>query len=154
MPQVRNPILEAEFILSIAIGNKKIPLQTCKNCSKYSKAKNNTRAIYHLLNDCEGYKLKQQAIDSDTNPTQKRQRTLTIPSLSIERKRKLDLMAAKAIYIGARPFILYEEAYIKDFIVAVSNNIYIPPSFKSIGGDLLDQEYTTLKNKIEVLLQV
>ena len=62
-------------------------------------------------------------------------------------------MAAKAVYIGARPFQLYKEAYIKDFILAVSNSVYIPLSLRSISGDLLDQEYTTLKNKVEELLR-
>jgi hypothetical protein len=62
-------------------------------------------------------------------------------------------MAAKAIYMGARPFQLYEESYMKDFIQAVSDGIYNPPSSRLIGGDLLDQEYTLLKSKIELLLQ-
>ena len=61
-------------------------------------------------------------------------------------------MAAKAIYIRTRPFQLYEESYMKDFIQAVSDSIYNPPSSRLIGRDLLDQEYTLLKSKIEFLL--
>lgn len=41
----------------------------------------------------------------------------------------------------------------KEFIQAVSDGIYNPPSSRLIGGDLLDQEYTALKSKIEFLLQ-
>ena len=107
MPQPPNQLLEAEFSLSIAPGAKKTPLQTCKNCKTYSKAKNNTRALTHLLHECEGYKAKKQALSidiTDSIPSLKRQRTLTLPSLPIIRKRKLDTLAAKAVYMGARPF--------------------------------------------------
>jgi hypothetical protein len=154
MPPLPNKLLEAEFTLSIGSSNKKTLLQTCKNCTKYSKAKNNTRALDHLL-ECEPYKSKQQALalSTDTDPLQKRQRILAIPSLPLIQKRKLDIMAAKAVYMGARPFQLYEEAYMKDFIHAVSNGVYFPPSPRLIGGELLDQEYIALKNRIEVLLQ-
>ena len=41
----------------------------------------------------------------------------------------------------------------KDFILAVSDGVYFPPSPRLISGDLLDQEYTALKNKIKVLLR-
>jgi hypothetical protein len=153
MPQPPNQLLEAEFTISIGPANKKTSLQTCKNCTAYHKAKNNTRALQHLLHECEGYRSKQQALLSDTAPSQKRQRTLTLPSLPLIRKRKLDAMAAKAVYMGARPFRLYEESYMKDFIQAVSDGVYNPPSSRLIGGDLLDQEYTSLKSKIELLLQ-
>jgi hypothetical protein len=138
MPQPLNQLLEAEFTISIGPSNKKTPLQTCKNCTAYHKAKNNTRALNHLLNECEGYRSKQQALPSDTSLSQKRQRTLTLPSLPLIRKRKLDAMAAKAIYIGARPFQLFEESYMKDFILAVSDRVYKPPSSRLIRGDLLD----------------
>ena len=62
-------------------------------------------------------------------------------------------MAAMAVYMGARPFQLFDEAYMKDFILAVSDGVYLPPSRRSIGGELLEEEYTKLKNKIEVLLR-
>ncbi len=41
----------------------------------------------------------------------------------------------------------------KDFIQAVSDGVYNPPNAQSISGDLLDQEYTKLKSKVELLLQ-
>jgi hypothetical protein len=153
MPQPPNPLLEAEFVISIGPGTKKTPLQTCRNCSAYHKAKNNTRALTHILHECEGYRSKQQALQSDTAPSLKRQRTLTLPSLPVAQKRRLDAMAAKAVYMGARPFQLYEESYMKEFIQAVSDGVYNPPNARSISGDLLDQEYTKLKGKVELLLQ-
>lgn len=136
MPKPRNQLIETEFTLSIGLGNAKTPIQTCKNCTNYVKAKNNTRALDHL-NECNGYMAKQQqALSNDISSLQKRQRTLTLPSLPPIRKRKLDIMAAKAVYMGARPFQLYEEAYMKDFILAISDGVYRPPSPRSIVGDL------------------
>ena len=41
----------------------------------------------------------------------------------------------------------------KEFILAILDGVYLPPTHRSIGGDLLEQEYTKLKNKVEVLLQ-
>jgi hypothetical protein len=153
MPKPRNQLIETEFTLSIGLGNAKTPIQTCKNCTNYTKAKNNTRALNHL-NECNGYKAKQQqALSNDTNSLQKRQHTLTLPSLPPIRKRRLDVMAAKAVYMGARPFQLYKEAYMKDFILTVSDGVYRPPSPRLIAGDLLQEEYSTLKNKIELLLR-
>ena len=71
MPPLPNKVLQAEFTLVIGPNNTKSTFQTCKNCTNYSKAKNNTRALEHLLNNCKGYKSKQQALQSDTNPLQK-----------------------------------------------------------------------------------
>ena len=153
MPSLPNKLLQAEFILSIGPNNTKSSLQTCKNCTSYAKAKNNTRALEHLLNDCPGYKAKQDQALENTNPLQKRQRTLTISTLSTVRKRKLDSMAAMAVYMGARPFQLFDEAYMKDFIFTVSDGVYLPPSTHLIGGNLLEEAYTTLRNKIEVLIR-
>jgi hypothetical protein len=104
MPQPPNQLLEAEFTISVGPGTKKTPVQTCKNCTAYHKAKNNTCALNHLLYECEGYWSKQQALSTNTTLSLKRQRTLTLPSLPLIRKRKLNAMAAKAVYIGARPF--------------------------------------------------
>ena len=47
-------------------------------------------------------------------------------------------MAAMAVYMRARPFQLFEEAYMKEFILAISDGVYLPPTHQSIGGDLLE----------------
>jgi hypothetical protein len=104
MPQPPNQLLEAKFTISIGPSTKKTSVHTCKNCTTYHKAKNNTCALNHLLYEYKGYRSKQQALSTDTTPSLKQQRTLTLPSLPLIRKRKLNAIAAKAVYIEARPF--------------------------------------------------
>jgi hypothetical protein len=72
--------------------------------------------------------------------------------MPVSRKRKLDSMAAMAIYIGARPFRLWEDQYMKDFIIAATDNLYRPPSRVLLSGDLLDQQYAEVKSKVDALL--
>jgi hypothetical protein len=150
MPQVPNKLLESEFILSVGSTGTKSMIQTCRNCTVYSKAKNNSRALIHLQN-CDGFKAKQS--NSNTILSKKRQRTLTVSSLSIVRKRKLDSMAAMAIFMGARPFQLYEEPYMNSFIIEASDGVYRPPGRRLIGGELLEQQYLELEKKIESLIR-
>ena len=40
----------------------------------------------------------------------------------------------------------------KDFIIAATDNLYYPPSQVLLGGDLLDQQYTEVKSKVDALL--
>ena len=107
MPPLTNTLIETEFTVSQGPKNMKSTFLICKHCPKYNRARNTSRALEHLQN-CPRYKAKQQeqaSIDSTTS-SQKRQRTLTVPSFPILRKRKLDSMAAMAVFIGARPFRL------------------------------------------------
>jgi hypothetical protein len=62
-------------------------------------------------------------------------------------------MAAMAIFIGARPFRLWEDLYMRDFIAAATDGLYIPPTRTRIGGELLDQQYTAVHTQVEALLQ-
>ena len=61
--------------------------------------------------------------------------------MPVMQKRKLDSMATMAVYMGARPFQLWEDPYMRDFIIAATDNLYRPPNRILIGGDLLDQQY-------------
>jgi len=72
--------------------------------------------------------------------------------MPITRKRKLDSMAAMAVYMGARPFRLWEDIYMRDFIIFATDNLYRPPNQILIGGDLLDQQYIEVKGKVDALL--
>jgi hypothetical protein len=110
MPAHPNALIETEFVTSPGPDDKKSTYLICKHCTTYNKARNTHRAIEHLHN-CKGYQAKQQANIDSLNPSQKRQRTLTVPSFPILRKRKLDSMAAMAVYMGARPFRLWEDSY-------------------------------------------
>ncbi|KAH8586875.1 hypothetical protein B0O99DRAFT_643280 [Bisporella sp. PMI_857] len=105
MPAPSNPLLESQFSVSVGPGDKKSVYLTCKNCTTYSQAKNNSRALEHLRS-CSGYLAKQISIDTEEDSLRKRQRTIAVTSMPITRKRKLDSMAAMAVFIGARPFRL------------------------------------------------
>ena len=48
-------------------------------------------------------------------------------------------MAVMAIFIGARPFQLYKEPYINQFIIEASDRVYHLPGRRLISGELLEQ---------------
>lgn len=142
MPTPPNPLLESEFSVSTGPGDKKSVYLTYRNCTDFSQAKNNSRALDHLR-IYTGYLAKQAAKSNiDDNTSHKRQRTLTVSTMPITRKRKLDSMAIMAVYMGARPFRMWEDPYIRDFIITATDNLYRPPNRILIGGDLLDQQYS------------
>lgn len=151
MPAHPNPLLESEFSVSTGLGDKKSIYLTCKNCKGYYQAKNNSRALDHLRS-CSGYLAKQADTDNIDTASRKRQRTLTVSTMPITRKRKLDSMAAMAIYMGARPFRLWEDIYMRDFIISATDNLYRPPNRVLVGGDLLNQQYIEVKSKVDAFL--
>jgi len=53
-------------------------------------------------------------------------------------------MAAMAVYIGAHPFQLWEDLYIRDFVAAATDSLYIPLGQTQISEELLDQQYTMI----------
>ena len=61
-------------------------------------------------------------------------------------------MAIMAIFIGARLFQLYKEPYMNHFIIEAFDGVYRPPGRRLIGGELLDQQYQELKQKIKALI--
>jgi hypothetical protein len=153
MPAPPNPLLESEFLVSTGPGDKKSVYLTCRNCTDFSQAKNNSRALDHLR-ICAGYLAKQAArISTDDSTSRKRQRTLTVSTMPVTRKRKLDSMAAMAVYMGARPFQLWEDPYMRDFIIAATDNLYRPPNRILVGGDLLDQQYAEVQSKVNALIR-
>ena len=62
-------------------------------------------------------------------------------------------MAVMAVYIGVRPFRLWEDSYMRDFIAVATDGLYIPPTQTRISGELLDQQYTVVQTQVEALLQ-
>ena len=55
--------------------------------------------------------------------------------------------------VGARPFRLWEDEYMRDFILKVSEGAYTPPNRRIIGGELLDYHYESLKARIDTLIR-
>jgi hypothetical protein len=84
----------------------------------------------------------------------KRQATLQlgVQTLSQAKKEKLDSAAAMAVYIGARPFALFEELHMRRFINILSDELYTPPHRHAISGDLLSVAYDEVRGKVLHLL--
>jgi hypothetical protein len=58
-----------------------------------------------------------------------------------------------AVYMGARPFSLFEDFYIKAFVDLLGDSLYKAPSRIQIGSDLLEKAYKTLQCKILQILE-
>ena len=78
---------------------------------------------------------------------------MTITRVPTALKKQLDADAAMAVYMGGRPFRIYEDPYIKQFISRISTNTYTPPGRHLVGGVLLDEAYLAVKEKVDTLLQ-
>jgi hypothetical protein len=65
-----------------------------------------------------------------------------------ERKRKLDKLAAMAVYADARPFTLYECPAMKEFLFEL-DPAYKPPSADLLANKLLDELYTNTKEQVD-----
>jgi hypothetical protein len=127
---------------SIDRGKCPIPVLACKHC-KWTGT-NTKRAIEHFTeDDCPSSPFKEK--DLSKRPA-KRQQTLQfgIATLSRSKKQKLDSAAALAIYMGARPFSLWDDPYIKAFLDLLGDNLYTTPNRRLIGGDLLEKAYQEL----------
>jgi hypothetical protein len=68
------------------------------------------------------------------------------------KKQKLDSAAALAVYMGARPFALWECKYMRHFIDLLLDSLYQPPSRRAISGDLLEEAYNEVLEKVISLL--
>ena len=117
MPQQLNPFLESEFTQYIR-DRMKTQCLKCKHCT-YDAVKNNFRALEHFA-ACKRYqetkRAREEANESDS--PQKQQRTLAtnLARMPAHLKKQLDVDGAMAVYMGARPFRLYEDQYMKTFI--------------------------------------
>jgi len=151
MPVIKNPLLDIHFSELPGPDGAKYPILACKHC-KWAKT-NTHRALEHL-DVCSGYtKLLSERPGSSGQPA-KRQQTLQLGVQSIPRvkKQKLDSAAALAVYMGPRPFRLWEDKYFRAFVGLLSDSLYIPPHRDIIGGDLLDQTYLEVRSKVLSIL--
>lgn len=104
MPATRNPIFSTDFTQHPATDGGKHPILACNYC-KWTGT-NTHRAVEHY-SSCKGNS-KQAYPDQEALPDRsgKRQQTLqlSVQSISRDKRQKLDLAAAKAVYMNARPF--------------------------------------------------
>jgi hypothetical protein len=115
---------------------------------------NTKRAIDHFgENDCPRDPSK-ASFRQSKRPV-KRQQTLQlgVPTLSRAKKLKLDEAAALAVYMGARPFCLWDDFYIKAFLDLLGDGLYATPTCQRIGGDLLDEAYLRVQGRVLNILR-
>jgi hypothetical protein len=154
MPPPKNPLLVHNFIEAPDPDGGKCQRFTCIHC-KNDVGANSHRALDHLKpGKCPVYKRPSSEASSSFERPAKRQQTLQlgVPTISKSKKQKLDRAASMAIYIGARPFALFDEPYMKAFIDLLSDSLYKTPSRHLIGGNMLDEIYKELQSKILQLL--
>lgn len=153
MPAHKNPTLVHNFIESPDPDGGKSIRYACIHRKNYDLT-NSNRALAHLK-ECPLYLRKQaNSVEEPLERPLKRQMTLQLglPSLSNAKKQKLDQAAALAVYMGARPFALFDECYMRQFIEMLSDSLYKPLHRRQIGGPLLDQTYERLERQIMDLL--
>lgn len=76
------------------------------------------------------------------------QPTIQMAKLDKGAKQRFDRQATLAIVMGARPFSLFEDKYMRGFIQSVSGNTYTPPGRDNIGGKELDGLYNELMEEV------
>jgi len=143
MPPTKNPLL-SYFTERPASGSQKNPVLACKHCRWTGS--NSHRAVKHLEDECPGY------IHSERPAKRQATLQLGVQTLSRAKKEKLDSAAAMAVYMGARPFALFEEFHMKRFINILSDELYTPPNRYAISGDLLSAAYKEVRGKVLYLL--
>jgi len=150
MPSHKNPLLLDNFT---EIPGAKYPILACNHC-KWSQA-NPTRALKHLgpgPDQCPGYKKLHEKDEASDRPP-KRQQTLQfgIQTISKAKQEKLDSLTAMTVYVGARPFALWECPYMKAFIYFLSDQAYTPPFRQRISDKLLIEAYQGVRGKVLVI---
>lgn len=76
-----------------------------------------------------------------------RQRRIDIPRLDPVARRELQIKGAMAVYMGGRPFTLYDCGWMKDYILT-ANPANMPPTRHTLSGDLLIACYEKTVKKI------
>lgn len=142
MPITKTRALKTEFEYHQPAGRKTM-VATCRNCDHYEQAISASRQLTHLLK-CPGYKGKERLVSSIPVIGQKRRRTLEVASrkpLHTDKKHQFDNAAAMAIYMGGRPFSLFDEPYIRQFVYQISGEIYNSPGREVLSNALLEECY-------------
>src|SRR5258707_460647 len=92
------------------------------------------------LQKCAGYRRLQNSSLSLRQTTLETTRQTPIIRLSDERFKSLQKRAAYAVFTGAKPFSLYEEVDMHEFLQDLEG-AFEPPSARLVGGKLLDECY-------------
>jgi hypothetical protein len=126
---------------------------TCIHCDTYKDlAKNPTREQKHVDVDCPVLKAIRQSEGS--NPTAKRQRTLTdsfASPVSGARKAQIDKELAMCLYQTGRPLSMFEDNCWIEFFK--KNFGYTPPSTEALSNPLLEDVYSNVKAQVKSKIQ-
>lgn len=106
-------------------------------------ARNTHRQSKHL-EECPAY-LEHQAQNRAT--LQPRQRRIDVPRLDPVARRELQIKGAMAVYMGGRPFTLFDCGWMKDYILT-TNPANMPPTRRALSGELLIACYEKTVKKI------
>jgi hypothetical protein len=104
------------------------------------------------LQTCTGYQLLRNASLPLRQTTLQTTRETPIVRLSNERFKSLQKKAAYAVYTGAKPFSLYEEVDMREFLQDLEA-AFKPPSARLIGGRLLDECYEETWKEVLAVIQ-
>lgn len=80
-----------------------------------------------------------------------KQQHLNIPTLTPEKKAKIDEKFALAAYANGLPFTVFESPEMREAFKEL-HPAYTPPNRKALSGPLLDQVYEKVKVKVDELL--
>src|SRR5579859_7064256 len=87
-------------------------------------------------------------IEADSN-----QSKIQFPSITGQRKKDIDILAAMWCFLGNHPFNMFENASSKMFL-QVLNPAYKPPTRKTISSPLLNSVYTMNKDRTDAMIAV
>ena len=76
---------------------------------------------------------------------------MNFPTLTVQKKKDLDMLAAMWCFLGNHPFNMFENTAGKMFLKSL-NPAYKPPTRKTIAGPLLNAVYDTTKSRSDDLI--
>lgn len=153
MPPIRGRPMDQDVVAGFRVietGPLRMPVMECIYC-RTKKARNTPRQREHLAS-CGPYLRAMEERNEVNSITLRQHSRLQIQALTPEATEVLNIKAAMAVYMGARPFTLYEEYYMDDFITTL-NAAYKPLRRDQLSGPYLDKCYAVTKTSIESRLR-
>jgi Protein of unknown function (DUF 659)/hAT family C-terminal dimerisation region len=119
-----------------------------EKCAKYKQAHPSKKRNVESLKPLSHQHPSSSVVAIEVSPTPGQ---INFPSLTAAQKHNLDLDAAMSVYMGNQPFNTYDNFYHKKFLFRL-NPAYTPPTRKAIAEPLLDEIYSNVKARTDVLV--
>ncbi|KAN0067832.1 hypothetical protein V8E54_014079 [Elaphomyces granulatus] len=140
-------VVWSHFTTLMAPDGKTCKEVKCRHCD-WKAAQNTCRMAQHL-EKCVVY--QSRIAEEKGGPTQQKlnlkQQPLRVRSISKEEQEKLEEKAGYAIYCGARPFSMFMEPYMKDFILNLEPAFEVP-SNRTFATTVLDLCYEETRAEV------